>query len=84
MISSVMTVQQRGFDHHSLRNTWLVPDPTALIPGKGDVCPPIPLTAVERAYHIVQEAANTQEHTPSVEEYDPYTSLLTTRMHETP
>ena len=74
MISSIMTDQQQGIDHHSLRDTWLVPDPAALIPGNGNVCPPIPLTAVERAYQIVQEATDTQDHTPPVAEYDPYTS----------
>ena len=72
MISSVMTDQKHGIDHHSLHNTWLVLDPVALIPSEGDVCPHIPLTAVERAYQIVQETADTRDHASSSRKHDPY------------
>ena len=74
MISSVMTDQQHGFDHHSLCDTWFVPDPAALILGDGDVCPHIPLTAATRAFQIVQAAADTQDHTSFHQKHDPYPS----------
>ena len=59
MILSVVVEQDHGIDTHKPRDTWLVPNPPALIRSYRDVCPCIPLTVAERAYQIIQEVADT-------------------------